>query len=68
MFKWANQGDMDRYERAVDSAIATCGGDLRGARSRRSSSPMNFWKRSWAVRASRRSRRKWQWCSGGTWR
>ncbi|WP_424631609.1 hypothetical protein [Bradyrhizobium sp. SYSU BS000235] len=22
---------MDRYDRAVDSAIATCGGDLRGA-------------------------------------
>jgi len=31
MFKWANQSDMDRYERAVDGAIATCGGDLRGA-------------------------------------
>lgn len=31
MFKLANQSEMDRYERAVDSAIATCGGDLRGA-------------------------------------
>jgi len=31
MFKWANQSDLDRYDRAVNSAIATCGGDLRGA-------------------------------------
>jgi hypothetical protein len=31
MFESASQGEIDRYERAVDSAIATCGGDLRGA-------------------------------------
>ncbi len=31
MFTPATQTDIDRYERAVDSAIATCGGDLRGA-------------------------------------
>lgn len=31
MFTPATQTDMDRYERAVDSAIATCGGDIRGA-------------------------------------
>ena len=31
MFIPATQTDIDRYERAVDSAIATCGGDLRGA-------------------------------------
>lgn len=31
MFKLASQSEMDRYDRAVDSAIATCGGDLRGA-------------------------------------
>ncbi|EGP08638.1 hypothetical protein CSIRO_1655 [Bradyrhizobiaceae bacterium SG-6C] len=31
MFRPATQTDIDRYERAVDSAIATCGGDLRGA-------------------------------------
>ena len=31
MFLPATQTDIDRYERAVDSAIATCGGDLRGA-------------------------------------
>lgn len=30
MFEQASQRDLDRYERAVDSAIATCGGDLRG--------------------------------------
>ncbi len=31
MFVTAKQSDIDRYDRAVDSAIATCGGDLRGA-------------------------------------
>jgi hypothetical protein len=31
MFERASQDDLDRYDRAVDSAIATCGGDLRGA-------------------------------------
>lgn len=31
MFTAASQKDIDRYDRAVDSAIATCGGDLRGA-------------------------------------
>lgn len=31
MFIPATQTDIDRYERAVDSAIATCGGDIRGA-------------------------------------
>ena len=31
MFIPATQTDIDRYERAVESAIATCGGDLRGA-------------------------------------
>ncbi len=31
MFKPASQTDLYRYDRAVDSAIATCGGDLRGA-------------------------------------
>jgi hypothetical protein len=31
MFEPATQSEIDRYERAVDSAIATCGGDLRGA-------------------------------------
>ena len=31
MFEPATQSDIDRYDRAVDSAIATCGGDLRGA-------------------------------------
>lgn len=30
MFKPATLIDFDRYDRAVDSAIATCGGDLRG--------------------------------------
>jgi hypothetical protein len=30
MFESASQDDLDRYDRAVDSAIATCGGDLRG--------------------------------------
>ncbi len=31
MFVQASQHDLDRYDRAVESAIATCGGDLRGA-------------------------------------
>ena len=31
MFERASQNDLDRYDGAVDSAIATCGGDLRGA-------------------------------------
>ena len=31
MFERASQYDLDRYDRAVNSAIATCGGDLRGA-------------------------------------
>ena len=31
MFIPASQKDIDRYDRAVDSAIATCGGDIRGA-------------------------------------
>ncbi|EKS32777.1 hypothetical protein [Afipia clevelandensis] len=31
MFRPATQTDIERYERAVDSAIATCGGDIRGA-------------------------------------
>ncbi|MGL5164695.1 MAG: hypothetical protein ACRC9K_02265 [Afipia sp.] len=31
MFAPATQRDIDRYDRAVDSAIATCGGDIRGA-------------------------------------
>ncbi|MBN8980449.1 MAG: hypothetical protein J0I29_04100 [Rhizobiales bacterium] len=31
MFQPSKQHDLDRYDRAVDSAIATCGGDLRGA-------------------------------------
>lgn len=31
MFTPATQNEMDRYDRAVDSAIATCGGNLRGA-------------------------------------
>lgn len=31
MFEPATQSDIDRYDRAVDGAIATCGGDLRGA-------------------------------------
>lgn len=30
MFEQASQRDLDRYNRAVDSAIVTCGGDLRG--------------------------------------
>ena len=30
MFEPACRNDLDRYERAVDSAIAVCGGDLRG--------------------------------------
>ena len=30
MFERASQDDLERYDRAVDSAIATCGGDLRG--------------------------------------
>lgn len=31
MFTPATQNEMDRYDRAVESAIATCGGDPRGA-------------------------------------
>jgi len=31
MFVQANQHELDRYDRAVESVIATCGGDLRGA-------------------------------------
>ena len=31
MFAPATQKDIDRYDRAVDSAIATCVGDIRGA-------------------------------------
>jgi hypothetical protein len=31
MFTPATQKDIYRYDRAVDSAIATCGGDIRGA-------------------------------------
>lgn len=31
MFTPVTQNEMDRYDRAVESAIATCGGDLRGA-------------------------------------
>ena len=31
MFRPATPKDLDRYDRAVDSAIATCGGDIRGA-------------------------------------
>lgn len=31
MFEPATQSKIDHYDRAVDSAIATCGGDLRGA-------------------------------------
>ncbi len=31
MFERASQNDLDRYDRAVESAIATCGGDIRGA-------------------------------------
>ncbi len=31
MFETASQRDLERYDRAVDSAVATCGGDLRGA-------------------------------------
>ncbi len=31
MFIPATQQDIDRYDRAVDSAVATCGGDIRGA-------------------------------------
>jgi hypothetical protein len=31
MFEPATQTEIDRYDRAVDGAIATCGGDLRGA-------------------------------------
>lgn len=31
MFEPATQQDLARYDRAVDSAIATCGGDIRGA-------------------------------------
>jgi hypothetical protein len=31
MFEPATQSEIDRYDHAVASAIATCGGDLRGA-------------------------------------
>lgn len=31
MFERVNLKDFERYDRAVDSAIATCGGDLRSA-------------------------------------
>jgi hypothetical protein len=31
MFEPATQSKNDRYDRAVESAIATCGGNLRGA-------------------------------------
>ncbi len=31
MFIPVTQKDIDRYDRAVDGAIATCGGDIRGA-------------------------------------
>ncbi|MBX9711026.1 MAG: hypothetical protein K2X60_08325 [Xanthobacteraceae bacterium] len=31
MFDAVMQNDLERYDRAVDSAIATCGGDIRGA-------------------------------------
>ena len=31
MFERVNLNDFQRYDRAVDSAIATCGGDIRGA-------------------------------------
>lgn len=31
MFERVNLNDPHRYDRAVDSAIATCGGDIRGA-------------------------------------
>lgn len=31
MFDPVTQQDLERYDRAVDSAIATCGGDIRGA-------------------------------------
>ncbi len=31
MFERVNLNDFERYDRAVDSAIATCGGDVRGA-------------------------------------
>lgn len=31
MFVQVSQRDLDRYDRAVESAIATCGGDVRGA-------------------------------------
>ncbi|RTL51697.1 MAG: hypothetical protein EKK40_09185 [Bradyrhizobiaceae bacterium] len=31
MFEPATHQDLERYNRAVDSAIATCGGDVRGA-------------------------------------
>ena len=31
MFRKATQKDIDRYDRAVDSAVATCGGDIRSA-------------------------------------
>jgi hypothetical protein len=31
MFRPATQNQIDHYDRAVDSVIATCGGDIRGA-------------------------------------
>lgn len=31
MFRPATQTQIDDYDRAVDSVIATCGGDIRGA-------------------------------------
>ena len=31
MFDPVTQQELERYDRAVDSAIATCGGDIRGA-------------------------------------
>ncbi len=31
MFDTIMQNDLERYDLAVDSAIATCGGDIRGA-------------------------------------
>ena len=31
MFEPATHQDLERYNRALDSAIATCGGDVRGA-------------------------------------
>lgn len=31
MFRPASQTQIDHYDRVVDSVIATCGGDMRGA-------------------------------------